>query len=179
MVDDDTGYLMRKEDIPLGFWHAVPNENERLTHLFPNSTFLAARCVRFDKDAQTIVSTFKRILTRTDLPMPTQIPVKSRMTAQDICTAAGPCPPQLMFKRAENLIRVGIDEDDPHADDDVNVIEEDGEEEENDGDGPPERARNNRFRDAWVEDRHRLEGGLDANQDATVFAPLMDACRCQ
>lgn len=178
MVDDDTGYLMIKEDIPKDWWHNYPGGDGWLTHVYPNNVLLSSRRVSLNQPAWDIVRNIRRIIIGTRIPG--DPPVKSRMTAKDICRLAGPCHMALLSK--DYMDRMGLDDDDAGADEGAagphaaRALATRGQAD----DGEPEEAEGRRrgaFGTVPVEDRYKLVGGLDATVDAQLFMPLMDECR--
>lgn len=153
MADEDTGYLIRKEDIPKAFWHQDPGRGGWLTDQCGRD-FLQRRRVDLNSTYAEIAHRIGWILR--GVRVPGDPPVRSALTAKDIIRFAGPCPLDLLVSE-ERMAKFGLEDDDDGADD--------------------VRIRQGGFVEQAVEERVKLSGGLDAVMDAQLFIPIMDECR--
>ncbi|KAK5055139.1 hypothetical protein LTR84_012887 [Exophiala bonariae] len=171
MIDDNVGYLIRKDDIPRAWWHqevSIEISSARwLKHDFPDRSFLAHRRVKFNATAQNIYMDFVRILKDRHGEL-----MFSELSAENIRTFAGPCPSRLL----------GFASDQDTVDGELQVLNEVGEEqdpvsEEEEAQEDSRWGHARVFKTTRTDPRRLITGRRDAGQDATLFMPLMDECR--
>lgn len=179
MTNDDEGYLLKKEDIPVEFWHKDIDNREPLVHQFPDDVFLRRRRILLTWTSHDIVRAFRRVICGS-ATNPHAQPGRTQMTAEDIYRVAGPCPREWLnakyVARSDEEVEVAPAFTDNDDAEDTVVDREDG-------DDPDEETaaaapwRGTKFITRAAQARYRVQGGVSDIQDAQLIIPLMERCR--
>lgn len=85
--------MIKRDDVPRGFWHRVPTGGDWLFHDYPNTTFTDTHKVRLNAGQAALVNDICSII------MSDEIPQKATLTVKDVIDFAGPCPPGLITRQ--------------------------------------------------------------------------------
>ena len=183
-VNESTGYLISKDDIPAHFWHTDCSDKDYLQHDF-DSTWLDRRCISLVDPADTIVAKICGVLKGDGASLNTP-PQRASLTPQDIVRTAGACPVSLLWpgRRRGEVFDDDIDLDaadtgiqptnvagaDPEDNPDA-VLEVDQATGSTDWQGP-----------RWTtaepgRERVKIQGGREFIRDAQLATQIMQQCR--
>lgn len=191
-----TAWLLKKEDWPQTFWHALVRPDEWLSFDYDDSTFLDSRKVRLNAGPAALVQDICRIVCDQGVPQPTDL------TADQVLQFAGPCPRELIrdvytvVGEGQGLEEVvspeGSQEEDlgdpqdggvvDNEEDDEEADEEEGENEEaeegeEEGNQDAVAWRFNRFTTSAAASRKTIRGGNEMIRTGQLFKRLMDESR--
>ena len=172
LVSEDEGYMICKDDIPDTFWHNEGNANGKVSHEFPDHSFLDSRRIRFDVSDAVLARGIQRVIQGDR-----DAPRSAMLQPEDIEKNAGPCS----FEFLRGMIREeGAEVDLEETEEEQETAETADAEAEDLGAedaGDTNQRKGQQFATESRSARIRLAKGVEFSQDSVVFDALQIECR--